>query len=570
MASATRAPSLRRRSSGGAICLLAVCIFSAWQCAFVAPRPPLRKSRLALRATTANPVTSLREAVEKAVGHQVKKGAIRYTVQSGCEEEKNVVARVQLHCFRKQPVYSGHAAATTKEAEESLATDLLANEDFLKALEAMSQEVDEKSIKEKNGKGKNGKQNDLKPKQKKQKKNATVASAAKQKGKKDADSDSKETQAAAASAEKSAAQSELHMGQKVTLLVKDKDLGGIKAVITSKDVDGEFVDLKSKREAYIPVAEMARGFPNEVPEKGDTVVGRILFAPGAKNRLAVTLRRSSLERPKLPKVSWNASSLTPKEWYVGKVFGMNFDYVSIAVKQGEKSVAGKLTPENFSPAFWKEAAVGATVRVQVRFVRRSTGEVEFSMLGDDPSPTLFPGQEVRGSVVRIVKNEGMPPLGIFLDIGAERYALLPIQEVNDGFPKFDASTVELGSVKTCRILDVADDGRITLTRRSGDLHRPDTTELRNTEEAVAQYGAIKESGEWVEGEVMRMFVPDQILVQMKPQGYPKASGLLRLRETSREFATQVYLGQRIKVRVKDVLEKRKQLYLSMKPSAESA
>jgi len=174
--------------------------------------------------------------------------------------------------------------------------------------------------------------------------------------------------------------------------------------------------------------------------------------------------------------------------------------------------------------------------------------------GRRPFKDFEPGEAVEGVVKSWVGTTGYT-----VDIGARRGAYLEACEMCDGFP---STLLEKGDKVTARILDVTSaPDRIYITRRSGDLDRPER--VPPPEDPDVQPFGEAGASDWFEGVVNQMVFFGVYVRVDPPGGSGPVEGLLHKSKFLGSFADEAFRGMRVAVRVERV--EKAGVYFTMLP-----
>jgi len=326
---------------------------------------------------------------------------------------------------------------------------------------------------------------------------------------------------------------------------------------------GVLVDVGAARPGFLGVEEFRDGFPKDIEEvrPGTDVEVRVLAKDSSSDRFYLTRRSGALERPPkdLPKgdVSPFAGVSTDRDLDAEVVF-MNVDAVFLTVSPpgGGEPVPAILHKDDMTKAFFDEVAPGGKTTVQLRYVDEKRARLSVTMKGFEltRSEDLQVGESVKGTVKSMI-----PGKGVLVDIGATRLGLLPIAEFRDGFPT-NAEYYRPGAKCNLRILSM-DGDRLTFTRRSGELSRPqDDLSLRDNDISAFDKAS---SDTWFDAEVVQISLYGVFVKVTCPTTGLPVRGMVHQKNFDIGFVNQVYLGMPVRVRVLSVRPEQRQLDLSM-------
>lgn len=181
------------------------------------------------------------------------------------------------------------------------------------------------------------------------------------------------------------------------------------------------------------------------------------------------------------------------------------------------------------------------------------------------------GQEVSGTVKKVT------PQGVWLDIGAAKstgggkMALIELGEwlEEGGFPAYDKVKESKGTKMSAKILRLNSGGTISLTRRPGNISRPEVFRANRTRgmqfEDLRIVAGFKPDY-WIDAQIVG-FAPWGVYVGFRPsRDKPgcRVEGLVHSSHFVDGFAAKAAIGARIKVRVLDVDVSKGTLALTMR------
>mmetsp|Transcript_15252 Transcript_15252/g.31042 ORF Transcript_15252/g.31042 Transcript_15252/m.31042 type:complete len:239 (-) Transcript_15252:115-831(-) len=205
--------------------------------------------------------------------------------------------------------------------------------------------------------------------------------------------------------------------------------------------------------------------------------------------------------------------------------------------------SGSLTFSNgVAPSLPRQGCIGGSARFRV------------AVAAGTPVAELEIGQEVEGSV------KASPLFGVFVDIGAEKDALVETEELQEGLPM---ERLKFGTQVKGRVIRL-EDGKVWMTLRSGSLERPNSGLKSKGNVNQAAFEGVP-NDEWFEGEVSGLLLGKGAKIRATAPGCSEPStGLLMLDEFADGFADTVTLGTKVKVRVFNYDAERGFLDFSMK------
>jgi len=179
-----------------------------------------------------------------------------------------------------------------------------------------------------------------------------------------------------------------------------------------------------------------------------------------------------------------------------------------------------------------------------------------------PVSELAPGQSLEGKVVGKYQ-----PAGWFVDVGAEKAGFLKVSELPHKALFLAQGRLKVNETYTVRVLAV-NDGRFSLTMREGSLERPQVP--RTPKGQKRDVKPFQEVGPevWLEGQVVDIGFGCVYVAVRPEEGGEVVEGKLKLAEFLDDWPPENPIGSMVKVRVKEVMVRKKSLLLSMKPATE--
>jgi len=359
---------------------------------------------------------------------------------------------------------------------------------------------------------------------------------------------------------------DLKVGQEVEGVVK-----GFKGGV------GAYIDIGFTSRGFLSAAEFRDGFPRSrsfaeqtdgVPSDASDVIkdrkitARVMKVDG-KN-LYLTRRSGDLSRPRVTALRFADNNVAQfegvDEWLDADVVSITLDDVLLQVDlPGSPPTLAVLQPRDFVGDFQDTVALGSSTRVRVKRIDARRNKVYMSMKEASEEVSIADmkvGQTLSGEVKAWVKEKG-----IYIDVGADRDGYLPVGEFRDGFPNdMCKSELRVGKKVTVRVLSVAG-GRLTLTRRSGDMKRPATMNPREND--VSGFLHV-EDDEWLEGSVVALNMYAALVRISPPDGGQPVQAMLNSGDFADGFIDKIDLGSTVRVRVKDCNPPEKRLWLTMR------
>ncbi|CAE8588397.1 unnamed protein product [Polarella glacialis] len=174
---------------------------------------------------------------------------------------------------------------------------------------------------------------------------------------------------------------------------------------------------------------------------------------------------------------------------------------------------------------------------------------------------LRAGDELDGIVVGL-RGESHA----WVDIGAESDAVLEAGEMQDGFPMTCALPVRKNKEVRCRVLEIDEKGRISVTLRSGSIERPPRLKREDENSNPEAFRRVSDE-EWLDAEVVTMQTFG-VFVNVKPIfGSKPVLAMLHKSQFAGDFATnptKAIRGGKVKVR-KLKISDGNELRVTMKP-----
>ncbi|CAE8637288.1 unnamed protein product, partial [Polarella glacialis] len=172
------------------------------------------------------------------------------------------------------------------------------------------------------------------------------------------------------------------------------------------------------------------------------------------------------------------------------------------------------------------------------------------------SSDLTIGQTVEAKTVKRIREAGY-----YVDIGAQREAIIDAAELTDGFPRKGQHTLRVGQSFSARVLRVTD-GRAYLTRRSGSLDRPALRGYNRPD--VSKFAGLVADAPWLEAEVSGMALWG-IFVVLRPPGHDEqVEAMVHSSQFTEDFINTASLGQSVRVKLLGTDAEKEKLELTMK------
>lgn len=176
---------------------------------------------------------------------------------------------------------------------------------------------------------------------------------------------------------------------------------------------------------------------------------------------------------------------------------------------------------------------------------------------DDPLKGLEVGQQFVGKVSKV-----WTMMGAIVDIGVGKEGRLEIGEYRDGFQ--DTNDLRKGDEVNVRVLRVHD-GKLFLTRRTGDLARPPP----RLQQGKTDLSAVPDISPdvWLEGEIEGFSTWSLWVLVTPPGGSEPVVGMLHKSEFRDGFAdspAEAIVGGKVRVRVLEINRQDNKMKMTMK------
>jgi len=167
---------------------------------------------------------------------------------------------------------------------------------------------------------------------------------------------------------------------------------------------GDYVELGTNIDGFLPYEESTDGFPFKRPRRGDTVTARVLRKDNKTPSLKLTMKSGDLTRPTLvtfdSQVDLSPFTMRPAdELFDGQVVRMRPPrsiMVAVQVPGTTAYTTGFLNTKEATDTFLKEVSVGMTTKVRIKNVTVQPRQLLLSMreLGSNSDGTQESNDEV--------------------------------------------------------------------------------------------------------------------------------------------------------------------------------
>lgn len=311
---------------------------------------------------------------------------------------------------------------------------------------------------------------------------------------------------------------------------------------------GVLVDVGAERAGFLGVEEYRDGFPVDDDVKMNQMV-KVQVLAKQKDRFFLTRRSGGLDRPSKDRKTGDVTAFVGFEpdgpqTFEAHVNDMTCDAVWLQVTPpgGGTPALGMMLKDEFARGFEDEARPGGIVTVRLKYVDAGMGRLYFTMKDDRVMRIgdIQVGETLKGTIMSVV-----PRKGVLVDVGAVRPGFLPIAEYRNGFPN-NWETMCPGAEVRVRVLSVEPD-RFTVTRRSGDLARPQREDLSKD---VRGFVDVSPDAAF-DAEVSDLTLYGIWVKLDCPKTGDRVRGMIHQKNFPEGFVDVVYLGQPLRVKVLD-------------------